>query len=268
MIQRREDVFEAWAPASSRWSAWAKPVLFAHLPQLEHLPAPLALARDNLSAPPADGRTAIVVDLPAADSVALGLALARRGYRPVPLFNAAPGPVGEHLWISSLEALVELRPAMGQLWAGAAQLASLHLPDDAPPAFLLDAHRRPGRSPRASTGDFDNRSVSFPTDFPSAATLSASGVGAVLLIQETANIPPQSDVAHTLLRWQNENLAMLRCGVVDLQSTDGGDIGRPYVVTRPSWFGFFWYRLLVGLRLRPNLLGGFGGFLPESHSTG
>jgi hypothetical protein len=36
--------------------------------------------------------TVLAVDLPGADSVEVGFALAAVGFRPVPLYNASPGP--------------------------------------------------------------------------------------------------------------------------------------------------------------------------------
>src|SRR5947209_18025924 len=81
----REELFDAWAPAGASWSDWAKPVLFAHWPR--PLPAVADVPPPDLSwVPPAADRVALVVDLPGAASVHLGLALAAAGYRPVPLF--------------------------------------------------------------------------------------------------------------------------------------------------------------------------------------
>ena len=80
------------APPHGRWSPWAKPVLFAHIDAVEGLPhidiPEIRLPIDRAKA----GGTALVVDLPGLESVGLGLELARRGYRPVPPFNACPNP--------------------------------------------------------------------------------------------------------------------------------------------------------------------------------
>lgn len=55
------------------------------------------------------------------------------------------------------------------------------MPENAPPAFLLDANRRRG-SPRV--GSFDNRSVCFATDFPSGAALAAAGIRRVIVVHD------------------------------------------------------------------------------------
>src|SRR5438093_11875256 len=91
-------LFEIWAPPASVWSAWAKPVLFAHTTSRllafcgYDPPREAATAPDVGWAPPADGTSAIVVDLAGATGVWLGVALAEAGFRPVPLDNACPAP--------------------------------------------------------------------------------------------------------------------------------------------------------------------------------
>src|SRR5436305_7040366 len=93
----REELFEVWAPAGAAWSGWAKPVLFSQPPP-ELPPVPDEPAPDLGWVPRPGEGFALVLDLPGAASVTLGLALAGAGYRPVPLFNACPPPtpaVGE-----------------------------------------------------------------------------------------------------------------------------------------------------------------------------
>src|SRR4051812_27302380 len=89
----REEVLASWVPPDAVWSRWARPVLFAQMSESEVEPPAgepwRALAVDWAPAP---GDTLAVVDLPGAESVWMGLALAGRGYRPVPLFNACTGP--------------------------------------------------------------------------------------------------------------------------------------------------------------------------------
>src|SRR4051794_4793341 len=87
----RDELFDAWAPAGGPWSDWAKPVLFAHWPR-PLPPAPEPVAADLSWVPAPAERVALVIDLPGAASVHVGLELAARGYRPVALFNACPPP--------------------------------------------------------------------------------------------------------------------------------------------------------------------------------
>ena len=65
--------------------------------------------------PPAEDNVAVVLDLPGADGVWTGVALAARGYRPVPLYNAVPGPT-TGVWIGAFASLVDVAPILAALW--------------------------------------------------------------------------------------------------------------------------------------------------------
>ncbi|XHX78518.1 MAG: hypothetical protein RBJ76_00840 [Stenomitos frigidus ULC029] len=147
-----QTAYDLWAPRQSVWSAWAKPVLFAHLPrarvELPPLPAP-----DVRWVPSPVARRAIVVDLPGAEAVAMGLALAARGYRPVPLFNACPPP--SPVQVAPQVAVIDVDSILTALVDGCDRLRQVRLPDNAPPAFLLDSLRQQPTQP-VSVGLFDN----------------------------------------------------------------------------------------------------------------
>lgn len=276
----KQSIFDAWAPPSAVWSRWAKPVLFSQMD---------LIARDENVAPelPVDvswafdsGRaTAMVVDLPGAQGVTMALSLAAIGYRPVPLYNACPAPAGA-------TARVDVRPIMIALASAARSLEGLGLPDDAPPAFLLDARRNPGAaapppemvdiessgSPpfltgakgatalvASSAGMFDNRSISLPTDFPSANFLQSRGIRRIVLIQ-TRHAEPEADLSHSLRRWQQAGLTIFAVAL------DEPGPPRPITIKRPRAYRLLWYNLLAKLGLRANPLGGFGGFLPMASS--
>jgi hypothetical protein len=137
----RHEVFDAWAPPEAQWSRWAKPVLFAHLglalavnePDVEReWLNPLSGVARQL--PTADGKTAIVVDLPDSQSVAFGLALAELGYRPVPLFNSLP-EVSHPGSASGNRVVLDMSGVMRLLQAGASWLRERHLPPGAPLHF-------------------------------------------------------------------------------------------------------------------------------------
>src|SRR5579864_6469451 len=174
----REDVFAAWVPPDDAWSLWARPVLFAQMPVATDAAREPPSPRLDVSwLPGAAAAMALVIDLPAAASVWMGLAAAEKGYRPVPLYNGCTGP---HEVIPQGEIIAALR-------AGAGVLAQQQL-SGAPPAFLLDADRaRPARP--IQPGDFDNRWQIFPEDLPSPAVLRERGLTEVLLIQRGATKP-------------------------------------------------------------------------------
>ncbi len=267
MLLSREQTFDLWTPPASAWSSWVKPVLFAYLPdlaptQLEEMGEP---ARDRTEwAPQADGTCLLVIDLPGVRSVKLAEALTHHGYRPVPLFNAVPGPREDPI-DRVVQPLVDVNGIAKAMQAASTRLvdALRALPAQAPPAFVLDADRRIGRTPEP--GAFDNRSVSLPTDFPSAAFLKSRGIARVLLIIEAEHMlssagQPQTDLAHTLLRWQEAGIPIESCGVdehLELRSSPDR-----LIVERPRWFRAAWHNALSVLGLRRNPLGGFGGELP------
>src|SRR5688572_23454315 len=149
-----EECFNTWAPEEALWSRWAKPVLFAQrvgiAPALRSWPEPreyLWLSQGS--------RTALVVDLPGVESVETGLAVARRGYRPIPLYNTSAGP----------SALVDVAKLVEALASGAMALRDITLLPDAPPAFLIDADRM-RRAVPSNPGRYDNRWVVFPQALP------------------------------------------------------------------------------------------------------
>ncbi len=243
----RDRLYHIWAPPASPWAAWAKPVLFAHAPKAVDGHSP-TVPVDYPAMPSADGATAVVVDLPGPAGVSAAVALAGIGYRPVPLYNAVPTPPG-------VPAAVEVGPIAAALVAAAADLSAADLPHDAAPAFLLDSGRRFARV-AVGPGMFDNRSVSLPTDFPSADRLRAAGVQRVILIQ-AADTLPQSDLIHTLRRWQEAGLPILRYAA-DMPDRPPSVIP----VARPGGFRSMWHGLLAMAGLRRYPLGGFGGMLP------
>jgi hypothetical protein len=195
-----------------------------------------------------DGNTAVVVDLPGALSVELGLALAAGGFRPVPLFNACDGR----------DAALDLKPIVRRLLDGAASLSQRALPDDAPPAFLLDSRRMEVAAP--PPGKFDNRWLSFPQDFPSASFLASRGIRRVILVDTRP--APRDDLAHTLRRWQEAGLEILR------KEWDSPSPPAPLDVPRPSRFRSTWHRVLALVGLRRNSAGGFGAVVPVPGSGG
>ena len=254
-----ETIFRAWA-GESLWSPWVKPVLFAHLsPSMIASASARAvdeLLRPDLNGiPRASGTAAVLVDLPGAASVATGLALAEAGYRPVPLYNAVPVTLPDAPAVGSEQgarAAVEMSPIVDLIVQGAGSLALTALSAHAPPAFLLDSRRR-GIGAMCEPGDFDNRSISLPTDFPSVNFMLANRIRDAIVIQEQEG-PPQQDLAHTLRRWQEGGMRVFT-------SVSGGS-PRTVFVSSPPRFRHMWYGFLARLGLRQNPLGGFGGFLP------
>jgi hypothetical protein len=255
--------FEIWAPPAVPWSAWAKPILFAHAPTADP-PEPLLLPPPEVTswAPPADGHWAVVVDLPGAVGLLTGVSLAAVGYRPVPLYNASPGfaSTWTFRWPRVLETVVPVEPILRAIITLTPVIKEMRLPYAAPPAFLLDSARR-GPPGSQHPGQFDNRSISFPTDFPSANVLLSHGIVRVLLVQRGGH-EPQADLTHTLRRWQEAGVEIW------CKDVEAAEPARPITVRVPAGFRLLWYNLTARLGLRRSPLGGFGGVVPEPNAGG
>jgi hypothetical protein len=240
----RNDIYDAWIIAGGQWTKWAKPVALADIPdslvsELRAMPFP---AVDVSWAPLPRSRTVLIVDLRGPDSVEVGIALTKRGYRPVPLFNASTG---------ANEAVDQsgIRERMCRL---AAILASASLPADAPPAFLLDALRlTPQRALRP--GVFDNRWKVDPDDLPRAGTLQERKFAGALLVQRTKRC--QVDIAAVLFVWQKEGIE------VKVYNAATHDVRN---LEQPGWWKQWWYALKT-LSLRRNPERGFGEVIRQSH---
>jgi hypothetical protein len=244
-----QQLFETWAPPDSVWSRWAKPALFTNT--VTGMPSPPAAPREETRLRAlADSSTAFVLDLPGAGSVELGLALARAGYRPVPLFNTADHPA----------AVVSVRPILDQLRAGAEEISRLPPRPGEPPAFLLDSGRGDGLP---GPGRFDNRWLVFPQDFPSATFLLSQGIRRVTLLQaRTPADQPKEDLAHVLRRWQEAGVE------IHLQDPAADQPPKPLTVQRPSRFRGLAYRALAVFGLKRNSAGGFGSVIPIAAAGG
>jgi hypothetical protein len=213
-------------------------------PELD-MPAERWSSLDVSWAPGPNSKTVLVVDLPGLESVWTGLAMTRRGYRPVPLYNACTGP----------NEVVEMTPIMRGLRAGASYLASLTMPADASPAFLIDADRMTHLR-AILPGMFDNRWKVFPQDFPSARFLTEKGYSQALLMQRGGR-EPKEDLAHVLRRWADAGIALAAKDVADMRPPE------PIEIVKPPWYRAFAYRAwqMLGLRRAPR--GGFGSEIPK-----
>ena len=279
----RDELFDIWCVPSGRWSPWVKPVLFSFIsntPVLASAPtvSPFAVraldAHQSIpavgpAAPPAWDMTglpttaqenvALVFDLPGGEAVRLAMSFLPLGFRPVPLYNALPWQeAGGFLLSHEHPPIVNMQDVVQALGAATPELAKAQLSDDAPPVFMLDANRRRAIGP-GLPGSFDNRSISFPTDFPSANFLLSWGIErAIVVLQDRDQI--EADLTHTLRQWQDGGMR------IELKRLDKSEPPRVIVIEKPSWYRSMFYRALELLDFRKAVLGGFGGVVPEPSS--
>ena len=243
-------LFRIWAPENGRWSAWAKPVLFTYAFRGDVQPSgshATPASNVQLAAVPGAGSgAALVVDLPGASGVAFGIALAERGYRPVPLYNVTTGPGQD---------VIDVMPLLGALRKGAGPLATLSLPDDAPPAFLIDSRRLDGLPAPTM---YDNRWMIFPQDFPSGRALAASGISRVVVIRGAE--PLRSDLRAVLRLFRREGIE-----VEALDPVTGASAALAFDLS--IWSLLSEHVSSVWNGLRENSAGGFGGTVPKPQAT-
>jgi hypothetical protein len=260
---RNEQAYEAWAPEGALWSPWVAPVLFTQL----NCGSRPAREFDELLPPCStgiDGTSAVVLDIDGVEAVRIALALARKGMVPVPLFNASPAPlvelgIGELPQRSTYEVIPMDQLLQAMCW-GTEGLMKMHTDNHrktSAPVFMLDSRRLAGL---ASEGMFDNRWMLVPQDFPSAKFLKEHGVKRVLLVQADRSAP-QSDLAHVLLRYQEQGIAIVAAKVNESDVV-------PMKIKRPAFYKGAFYRVLARLGLRRNAIGGFGSWVPESGGGG
>jgi hypothetical protein len=240
-----EDLFALWAPPESRWSVWAKPVLFAGLIGSPLSDSTLDIPRVGRFPLPPD--TAAVIDVPGSDSVLAGLALAQAGYRPVPLYNSSVAP----------GMLVNMNAVAIYLKLAIDVLKRCTIGADAPPVFLLNADRLDNAAGATVPGRYDNRWCVVPQDMPSAEFLKDAGITRVALLADSV----KDDLAHVLYGYQDAGLPIAR-------TVDFGIAPTPITVTKPSFYKSALYRLEVYAGLRRNAAGGFGAVVPDPSSSG
>ena len=244
-------IFDAWAPAAGQWSPWVKPAPFAHLPRELSQPTAIPEPVFNLEwLRPLHPHTAVVVDLPSADSLFFGLQLAKPGWQPVSLFTACPVPA---LALPALSA-VDTEVHLAALAANASRLVALPLPGVAPPVFMLDAGRMaPGQT--IEPGMNDNRSAVFACDFPSAKIMADRGISRVIVVRDPG-VPIERDLVHALAPWRNAGLP------IETRTPTGEMLGETW--PRTGWLAEAYHRFSLLLTLQRNPQGGFGRLILES----
>ncbi len=155
---------DLWLKAAGRWSQFLKPSLFVAPPSEVKPVAPPDVATPWL---PTGGDTAVIVELPPEESVAIGVALGKLGWCVVPLFNTTHGE----------RELIPTWPMVRALYS-----ATRSLPEapTGPPVFLSSSERAALRS--ANDGEYDNGWYLFASDFPSAELFKSRGITRILVV--------------------------------------------------------------------------------------
>lgn len=174
-----KEIYQIWAPAGKKWVDWVRPVPFVGIKEYSK-----SYEYSNLETPvpedvPAELRdAAIIVDLPGVESVMEGLALAKLGYRPIPIYNGTIEQQGARATVDNQSVGVALT-------RGAAELAEIELAEEALPAFLLDSNRMNRYKMEISL--FDNSWDVYPQDLPTAEYFLSGGIRRLMIIGEVVS---------------------------------------------------------------------------------
>ena len=191
------DVFKIWAPVGAKWVDWVRPVSFIGInntlkvyevcdftiPNINYIKQ---LALD----------TAIIVDLSSYEGVKEGIALAKIGFRPIPLYNGTNEQEGSMPLVDNHAIEYALR------W-GAVELEKINIANDTAPVFLLDSNRMHRLKMNPSV--FDNSWDIYPQDIPSAEYFLKNDIKKIIVRGNAI----QKDLGKILYKFQKEGIKIL-----------------------------------------------------------
>lgn len=169
-----KEIFRIWAPIGKKWVDWVRPVPFVEINEhskqyySSSITVPSRCITEEYHTD-----MAVILDLPGEESVIEGLALAGKGYRPIPVFNGTIEQQGAR-------ATVDNQSVARALCLGADVLSGIKIADNASPVFLLDKNRR--NRFKMDVSIFDNSWDVYPQDMPSAEYLLNNGIRRILVI--------------------------------------------------------------------------------------
>lgn len=169
-------IYDVWAPGGKRWVDWVRPVPFVELKQRNkgyHVSERKIPLCHKITG---DKDTAVIVDLPGGESVFQGIALAERGFRPIPIFNGTMEQEGVRATVNNQSAGVALIKMTDRL-------KEITLAEDAPPAFLTDKNRL--QRCKLTESIFDNSWDVYPQDLPSAEYMKEKGIRKIVVISDS-----------------------------------------------------------------------------------
>ena len=192
-----KDIYKIWAPTDAKWVDWVRPVPFIDINEKLEL-----YEVSNFEIPNINyihkliPNTAIIIDIPGSESIKEGLAVAKLGYRPIPIYNGttetkkARATVNNHL------------VTMG-LIQGAIELKKIEISNNAMPAFLLDSNRM--NRYKIDISVFDNSWDIYAQDIPSAEYFLKNNINQIVVRGEKI----QKDLRKILYKFQEKGIKIL-----------------------------------------------------------
>lgn len=179
-----KQIYQTWAPAGKKWVDWVRPVPFmAIINSAGGCSFSDFTILDRNFIPEDLKDAAVIVDLPGMESIKEGLALAKAGYRPIPIYNGTMEQTGAKATVNNQSVAEGL--VLGASILEEQRLDGTEIKDDALPAFLTDSNRM-NRFKR-DISLFDNSWDVYHQDLPSADYFLKSGIRKILIIGEAAS---------------------------------------------------------------------------------
>lgn len=189
-----KECYKVWAPSGKKWIDWVRPVPFimAQADVKGYHAGKLSISSIDLIDESWEN-AAVIVDLPGDESVEVGLALAKFGYRPIPIYN---GTIEQ----KNARATVDNQTVGAALLWGAEILSGIEIKDEALPVFLLDKNRL--NRFKLDIGLFDNSWDVYPQDLPSADYFLKNGIQKIIVISDSLS----KDLKEIFRKFKKKNL--------------------------------------------------------------
>lgn len=190
-------IFTIWAPQGKKWTEWVRPVPFVAINEdfrtyeVCDFTIPNITYMDKLPE-----NTAIIVDLADDEGIKEGIALAKIGFRPIPVYNGTEPQEG-------VMSTIDNNVIEYGLIKGAVELQKIIIKDDAPPAFLMDSNRTHRYKMNESV--FDNSWDIYPQDLPSAKYFLTNDINKIIVVGEKF----QKDLKRILRKFEKEGIEIL-----------------------------------------------------------
>ena len=191
------EIYKIWAPAEAKWVDWVRPVPFVKIDeQFEAYEVGNFIIPNIEYIKELDTNTALIIDLPGNESIKEGLAIAKIGFRPIPIYNGTDEQKGAR-------ATVDNHSIKTGLVKGASELKKIKIEEDAPPAFLLDSNRMNRYKMNISL--FDNSWDIYDQDLPTAEYLLKNNINKIIIRGEKI----QKDLRKILYKFQEKGIKIL-----------------------------------------------------------
>lgn len=192
-----KDIYKIWAPKGARWVDWVRPVPFIGIGKKAKIYEVGDFSIPNITyINQMQKDMAIIVDLDENNSIKEGLALAKLGYRPIPIYNGTSAQEGAMATVNNDAIQIGLIK-------GAAKLEKIKIDKNAPPVFLLDSNRM--NQYKMNESVFDNSWDIYHQDLPTSEYFLKNGINKILIVGNVF----QKDLKKILYKFQKENIKIL-----------------------------------------------------------